>query len=250
MSEALCILAFFTPAAIPGLSVGCLLFNLTFSAALPLDFLLGTLATLLATQLMWLTRRMTVGGFPLIGMLLPALTNAILVGWELTYYIGSSFFLNALYVAIGEAAVIEAATQYDLGLITDRTQADVSNKTAKGFYQASDLNRVGDAMNYVAGVFNENGYIVEIAPRTDWTDNEWPTPSSMAHYLDCLSVLRGVIAVYRSTPEVPATMEKLNYKTANEIETILVDIDWLLNHIYAAYRHCGVTICGEGGLIL
>ena len=45
LSEALCILAFFTPAAIPGLSIGCLLFNLTFSAALPLDFLLGTLAT-------------------------------------------------------------------------------------------------------------------------------------------------------------------------------------------------------------
>lgn len=106
MSEALCILAFFTPAAIPGLSVGCLLFNLTFSAALPLDFLLGTLATFLATQLMWLTRKLTVGGFPLIGMLLPALTNAILVGWELTYYIGSSFFLNALYVAIGEAIVL------------------------------------------------------------------------------------------------------------------------------------------------
>ena len=106
LSEALCILAFFTPAAIPGLSVGCLLFNLTFSAALPLDFLLGTLATYLATQGMWLTRRITIGGFPLIGMLLPALTNAILVGWELTYYIGSAFSINALYVAIGEAIVL------------------------------------------------------------------------------------------------------------------------------------------------
>jgi len=40
LSEVLCILAFFTPAAVPGLSIGCLLFNLTFSAALPLDFLL------------------------------------------------------------------------------------------------------------------------------------------------------------------------------------------------------------------
>ena len=42
LSEALCILAFFTPAAIPGLSIGCLLFNLTFAPALPLDWLLGT----------------------------------------------------------------------------------------------------------------------------------------------------------------------------------------------------------------
>ena len=106
LSEALCILAFFTPAAIPGLSIGCLLFNLTFSAALPLDFLLGTLATYLATQLMWLSRKWLVKGLPVIGLLMPAVSNAFLVGWELTVYIGGGFWLNALYVAIGEAIVL------------------------------------------------------------------------------------------------------------------------------------------------
>ena len=106
MSEALCILAFFTPAAVPGLSIGCLLFNLTFSAALPLDFLLGTLATALAAEGMWLSRRLTVKGLPLLGLLLPALTNALLVGWELTVYIGGAFALNALYVASGEAIAL------------------------------------------------------------------------------------------------------------------------------------------------
>ena len=39
-SEALCVLALFTPAAIPGLTVGCLLFNVS-SGALPLDFVIG-----------------------------------------------------------------------------------------------------------------------------------------------------------------------------------------------------------------
>ena len=39
----------------------------------------------------------------LAGMLLPALTNALLVGWELTYYIGeASFWYNAAFVALGE----------------------------------------------------------------------------------------------------------------------------------------------------
>ena len=56
VSEALCVLALFTPAAIPGLTVGCLLFNITFSAALPLDFLLGTAATALAAAGMWYTQ--------------------------------------------------------------------------------------------------------------------------------------------------------------------------------------------------
>ena len=103
ISEALCVFAFFTPAAIPGLSLGCLLFNLTFAGTLPLDWLVGTLATVLAVGGMWLTRKVTVKGYPLLGMLLPALTNAIFVGWELTYYIGeASFWYNALLVALGE----------------------------------------------------------------------------------------------------------------------------------------------------
>ena len=105
-SEALCILAFFTPAAIPGLSLGCLLFNLTFAATLPLDWVVGTLATVLAALGMWYTRNLKVGKLPLLGLTMPAITNAILVGWELSVYIGGGFWMNALYVAIGELAVL------------------------------------------------------------------------------------------------------------------------------------------------
>jgi len=105
-SEALCVLALFTPAAVPGLSIGCLLFNISNAGALPLDWLVGTLASFCATGAMWLTRKWTVKGYPLAGMLMPALWNAILVGWELTMYIGGGFGINALYVAIGEAAVL------------------------------------------------------------------------------------------------------------------------------------------------
>ncbi|MBQ7002058.1 MAG: QueT transporter family protein [Oscillospiraceae bacterium] len=106
ISEALCVLAFFTPAAAMGLSIGCLIFNLTFAAALPLDFLVGTLASYLAAKLMWLTRNVTIKGIPLPGLLMPALFNGIFVGWELAVYIGGGFWMNASYVAIGEAAVL------------------------------------------------------------------------------------------------------------------------------------------------
>ena len=105
-AEALCILALFTPAAIPGLTVGCLLFNISFAGALPLDFLVGTLASALAAGGMYLTRKVTIKGYPLLAMLLPAVFNGILVGWELSVYIGGGFLLNAVYVAIGEAAVL------------------------------------------------------------------------------------------------------------------------------------------------
>ena len=109
MSEALSILAFFTPAAAMGLAVGCLIFNLTFAAALPLDFLVGTIATYLACKAMWLTRNVKVKNYPLAGMLMPALFNALLVGWELSVYIGGGFWMNAVYVAIGEAVVLLTA---------------------------------------------------------------------------------------------------------------------------------------------
>ena len=106
VSEALCILAFFTPAAIPGLAVGCMVFNLTYAGALPMDFLIGSLATLLAAWVMWKTRNVLLRGVPVLGLLMPAVFNAVLVGWELTVYIGQAFLLNALYVAIGEVAVL------------------------------------------------------------------------------------------------------------------------------------------------
>ena len=105
-AEALSILAFFTPAAIPGLGIGCLLFNLSFAGALPLDFLVGTLASCLAAGAMWLMRNLKIRNLPVLGLLMPGIFNAFLVGWELTVYIGGGFWLNALYVAVGELAVL------------------------------------------------------------------------------------------------------------------------------------------------
>lgn len=106
VSEALCVLAFFTPSAIWGLGVGCLLFNITNAGALPLDTLIGTAATLLATGGMYLCRKIRIKSYPVLGMLFPAIFNGLLVGWELALYIGGGFWLNALYVAIGELAVL------------------------------------------------------------------------------------------------------------------------------------------------
>lgn len=105
-SEALCILALFTPAAIPGLTVGCALFNLTFAGALPLDVPVGSLATLLAVWGMYLCRNVRPAGLPFPALIFPAVTNALLVGWELSVYVGGGFWLNALYVFIGEIAVM------------------------------------------------------------------------------------------------------------------------------------------------
>ena len=105
-AEALCVLALFTPSAIWGLSVGCLLFNISSAGALPLDWIIGPLASGLAAAGMWFTRKRKIKGYPLLAMLMPALFNGLLVGWELGIYIGGGFWFNAGCVALGEVAVL------------------------------------------------------------------------------------------------------------------------------------------------
>ncbi len=111
-AEALVVLAAFTPAAVPGLTLGCVVFNLTFAGSLPLDFLVGGYATFLAAGAMRLSRNFRPGGLPIPGLLAPAVFNGLLVGWELTFYLGTAdfsmgaFWTNALYVAAGELAVM------------------------------------------------------------------------------------------------------------------------------------------------
>lgn len=107
ISEALCILALFTPSAIWGLSLGCLLFNLTSSAALPLDWLIGTAATAITAMVMYQTRNIRVKKLPLPALFVPAVVNGLLVGAELTVYLGEvPFWLNLVCVAAGELAVV------------------------------------------------------------------------------------------------------------------------------------------------
>lgn len=106
-AEALCVLALFTPDAIFGLSLGCLIFNLTNAGALPLDWFVGTVATLLAAIFSYRLRHVRVLRLPLPALLMPVAFNAVLVGCELTIYIPElPLWLNMLYVAVGEAGVM------------------------------------------------------------------------------------------------------------------------------------------------
>ena len=105
-SEALCVLALFSPAAVGGLTVGCLLFNMTMAGTMPLDMVVGTLATFLAAEGMYHTRNIRIFGYPLPAMLLPALSNGILVGAMLCMYTDFPFWLNFTTVALGEVGVL------------------------------------------------------------------------------------------------------------------------------------------------
>lgn len=79
-SEALTILPFFTPAAIPGLFAGCVISNLL-TGCVPLDVLFGSLATLLGALGTYVLRRFTKWLAPLC----PIVSNTLIVPFVLAY---------------------------------------------------------------------------------------------------------------------------------------------------------------------
>ena len=104
-SEALTVLPFLLPEAVPGLFVGCVVSNLI-SPYGPIDLVVGSLATLAAA--IWTARC----GRRALAPLPPVLCNGVLVGAMLAWYeagfgpgFPAAFAYNALTVGAGEAAV-------------------------------------------------------------------------------------------------------------------------------------------------
>ena len=115
----------------------------------------------------------------------------------------------------------------------------------KGAYNATDLNRVGQAMQYIADRLHGYGYAVEIAPKTDWLMIDIPSKAQLDRYACDIAALRQAVSVYTSTPETPVNAEKLTYQRANDIEKILVDLDEIITKIAAAWYYSGDFYAGE-----
>ena len=104
LAEAMTVLPFLFPEAVPGLTVGCFLANLL-GSPMPVDWIVGTAATLLAA--LWTSRLRHRALAPLP----PVICNMVLVGAEIAWFFPAegmgfwaAFGLNALTVGIGEAA--------------------------------------------------------------------------------------------------------------------------------------------------
>ena len=106
LADALCVFCCFTPAAIPGLTLGCLIANL-FSPVSLLDAIIGTAATLLSCLWMTRCRRGWQSVVPNVAV------NAVMVGallaWVMTperFWLGLA--VNGAQVAAGETIVMTA----------------------------------------------------------------------------------------------------------------------------------------------
>ena len=109
-SEALTLLPVFAPAAIPGLTIGCILSNAVGVAtgsniAGWIDVIFGSAATLMAALLSRWLRRMQWKGIPVLAIWPPVILNALIVGGELAVVYELPFWLCALEVGAGELGV-------------------------------------------------------------------------------------------------------------------------------------------------
>ena len=116
ISEAMTILPLFTPAAIPGLFVGCMVANIVSPVGL-IDVVVGGSATLIAAVATYLLRDKN----RFIAIAPAVVANAVLVGFELYkfYNVGFSFPACMFWVGLGEAAAVYVLG-YPLSLLLDK----------------------------------------------------------------------------------------------------------------------------------
>ena len=154
-------------------------------------------------------------------------------------------------------------------LITDRTQADVervkelavkgfAGMTAderaewlagmKGAYNAADLNRVGTAMNYLAGRLGAIcGRSITWTAKTDWAVTDIATASQAEEYRQQIRDIRSALTYPAGTPDAPE-LARLTYTSANDIERILTLCEELIVNAAKSFRHTGAAECAAGGL--
>jgi hypothetical protein len=155
-------------------------------------------------------------------------------------------------------------------LVTDRTQADYeffeylrdkgfANMTTaersqwnggklKGAYNTGDLNRVGEALNYLRDRLNEAGYITyqtDFVAKTNWAVTSIPTAEDLSYYVRAVANIRNALAVFSTTAPAPTDTGALTIDEANNIEKILIDVETLINNMLAARLYCADIYAGE-----
>lgn len=155
-------------------------------------------------------------------------------------------------------------------LVTDRTQADVERVKAlaakgfaamtaaeqaewlawmKGAYNASDMNRVGTALNYLVGRLGTIcGRSIAWTAKTDWAVTDIITASQAAEYRRQIQDIRDALTYPTGTPDAPE-LGRLTYTGANDIERILTLCEELIVNVAKSFRHTGAAECAAGGLL-
>ena len=144
---------------------------------------------------------------------------------ETLVYDRTAFDVNRMYV-LAERIKAGVATADDVSEYVT---------SPRGAYSYTDMNRVGEAINYLVTEVRKAGISINLTAKTDWKQTDITAREQLQEYLNNVSTIRGVISVPATVPKVPTKIwasegqrDGLTYDKANAIEQILVDLDTLL----------------------
>ena len=104
VSEALCILPYFTPAAVPGVFLGCLISNMVGMAmgtSVALDVIFGSLATLIGAVGSYMVRN-----HKWLVAVPPIVSNTVIIPWVLRYAYGAQELIPLMMVTVGIGEIL------------------------------------------------------------------------------------------------------------------------------------------------
>lgn len=128
-------------------------------------------------------------------------------------------------------------SDYLTGMVYDRTSADVAAKNKKGIWNASDLNRVEEAIQYVGAAIG-----ISVSTRS-WSFGESVTFGKLSATVADEQNLRDHWLVASDCPATPSLVS-WNYASANALERVLSDMkDFIISKeedkVYAGQIYSG-----------
>lgn len=102
IAEALCVMPYFTPAAVPGLAIGCLLANILGGANI-IDIVFGTVATLMGAVGSYLLRR-----HKYLVSIPPIVANTLIIPFVLRFAYGEAQPTGLIMAAVGTGEILSA----------------------------------------------------------------------------------------------------------------------------------------------
>lgn len=144
--------------------------------------------------------------------------------------------------------VIYLTKRHRAGTATEEETAEFIDPTLKGAYNATDMNRVGAAVYYLADrLATQAGETAEVVAKRDWTTADIPTIGETETYLNDVAAIRAEVEdiLPETTPQVPDDMVAFTYTEANDIEQILWDVNEAITKIMFSWRYAGEIYAGE-----
>lgn len=139
---------------------------------------------------------------------------------------------------------IELNAKYNDGTITADEITEWDN-FLKGAIDYQTLNRVGEWVEYLSDKLNSYSYLQTTSPKTDWVETDFMSVEQSLTYLQNIRTLMNAINV-QFTVQLPNSMNKLTFESANAIEKILFDIDTGITNMEQTWKYVGEVISGEG----